>query len=109
MPDELFQKRTSRKNRVLISWKTVKNNNLTVEQLETLLGYYDVKGSRITLKGYQQIAVDNVDEDAEEEALYCCSCDELGAEILNMSNPGDYEYDEDTYEDPEFEIIEVDD
>lgn len=38
VPDELFQKRTSRKNRVLISWKDVKSNGLTVEQLETFSG-----------------------------------------------------------------------
>lgn len=38
VPTELFQKRTNRKNRVLISWKTVKNNNLTIEQLETFSG-----------------------------------------------------------------------
>ncbi len=38
VPEKLFQKRTSRKNRVLISWKTVKNNNLTIEQLESFTG-----------------------------------------------------------------------
>lgn len=38
VPDELFQKRTSRTNRVLISWKSVKNNNLTIEQLATFSG-----------------------------------------------------------------------
>ncbi len=38
VPDELFQKRTSRKNRVLISWKTVNKNKLTLEQLETFSG-----------------------------------------------------------------------
>ena len=38
VPDELFQKRTSRKNRVLISWKTVKKNDLTIEQLKTFTG-----------------------------------------------------------------------
>ncbi|MDE6835134.1 MAG: hypothetical protein K2J39_12950, partial [Ruminococcus sp.] len=38
VPDELFQKRTSRKNRVLISWKTVRDNFLTLEQLETFEG-----------------------------------------------------------------------
>jgi len=38
VPDELFQKRTHRKNRALISWKTVKKNNLTLEQLETFSG-----------------------------------------------------------------------
>lgn len=38
VPDELFQKRTSRKNRVLISWKKVKENRLTIDQLETFSG-----------------------------------------------------------------------
>ena len=38
VPEELFQKRTHRKNRVLISWKKVKENNLTIEQLESFSG-----------------------------------------------------------------------
>lgn len=38
VPEELFQRRTPRKNRVLISWKTVKENNLTIEQLSTFSG-----------------------------------------------------------------------
>lgn len=53
VPEELFQKRTSRKNRVLISWKTVKNNNLTIEQLESFTG---------------GVAVEFVNEDFFEEA-----------------------------------------
>lgn len=38
MPSELFQKRTSRKNRVLISWKVVNNNELTIDQLKSFSG-----------------------------------------------------------------------
>ena len=38
VPNELFQKRTKRNNRVLISWRDVRNNNLTLEQLETFEG-----------------------------------------------------------------------
>lgn len=38
VPDELFQKRTPRKNRVLISWKNVKKNHLNIEQLNTFSG-----------------------------------------------------------------------
>ena len=41
--------------------------------------------------------------------LYLVGCARTGAETLHWSNPGDYEYDEDTYEEPEFEIVEVDD
>ncbi len=46
-------------------------------------------------------------EQAEEAALYLCSCSDVGAEILHLSNPGDYDYDED--EEYEYEIIEIDD
>ena len=35
VPDELYQKRTSRTNRILISWNAVKKNKLTIKQLET--------------------------------------------------------------------------
>lgn len=38
VPTELFQKRTNRKNRVLISWKTVKENKMTIQQLKTFSG-----------------------------------------------------------------------
>lgn len=38
VPTELFQKRTTRSNRVLMPWRTVKNNALTIEQLNTFEG-----------------------------------------------------------------------
>ena len=38
VPTELYQKRTSRKNRALISWKAVKENNLTIDKLNTFEG-----------------------------------------------------------------------
>ena len=38
VPKELFQKRTHRKNRALISWQAVKKNKLTIQQLETFSG-----------------------------------------------------------------------
>ena len=38
VPDHLWQKRTHRKNRVLISWKSVHRNELNFDQLETFDG-----------------------------------------------------------------------
>lgn len=38
VPSELFQKRTPRSNRVLIEWKVVNDNKLTLEQLESFSG-----------------------------------------------------------------------
>lgn len=38
VPEKLFQKRTSRQNRVLIPWKTIEQNNITIKQLETFYG-----------------------------------------------------------------------
>ena len=36
VPEELFQKRTHRKNRILFPWKDVQGNSLTLEQLNTI-------------------------------------------------------------------------
>ena len=47
--------------------------------------------------------------EARDAALYSISCFRQCAEILHLSNPSDYDYDEDEYEDPTFEIIEIDD
>ena len=44
--------------------------------------------------------------EADDYARYLVSCAAEGAEILHLSNPGDY--DEDDYDD-DYEIVEVDD
>lgn len=64
---------------------------------------------KIVFDGEEEDEVFDTEEEAEEYASYLCSCAREGAEILNMSNPGDYDYDEDSFEDPDYEIIEVDD
>lgn len=38
VPDVLFQKRTSRSNRVLLRWKILEQNKITLKQLETFFG-----------------------------------------------------------------------
>lgn len=63
---------------------------------------------KVILDGEELDEIFDTEEDAKEHALYMSSCDELGAELLHMSNPGDYDYDEDTYIYPDIEIIEVD-
>lgn len=63
---------------------------------------------KVSLDGEEQEPVFDTENDAEEYALYLCSCSRQGAEILHMSNPGDYDYDEDSFEEPEYEIIEID-
>lgn len=63
---------------------------------------------RIIMEDEEQDDVFDTEEEAEEYALYLCSCARTGNEILHMSNPGDYEYDEDEFETPEYEIVEVD-
>lgn len=50
----------------------------------------------------------NTYEDANEMANYYQACADEGEEILFMSNPGDNPYDSDTFERPEYEIIEID-
>ncbi len=64
---------------------------------------------KVLFDGELEDEVFNTEEEAEEYALYLSSCSREGAEILHMSNPGDYDYDEDSYESPEYEIVEEDD
>ena len=47
------------------------------------------------------------EKDAEDAADYGLSCAKLGGQILEMSNPGDYPYDESEYDDNTYEIVEV--
>ena len=64
---------------------------------------------KIVFDGVEEDEIYETEEEAEYYALEMCSNDRLGAEILHMSNPGDYYYDEDEYESPDYEIIEIDD
>lgn len=47
------------------------------------------------------------ESEATDAALYEISCYEEGGEILHMSNPGDYPYDENSTDDVEFEVVEI--
>lgn len=49
----------------------------------------------------------DTEDAAEEYGCYLVGCSRTGAEILNMSNPGDYPMDD--FEDPDFEVVEIDD
>lgn len=63
---------------------------------------------RWTEDGEEEDEVFDTYEEADEMGMYYQSCAEEGAEILNLSNPGDYPYDEEAYERPAYEIVEVD-
>ena len=47
----------------------------------------------------------DTEEAAEAYGLYLCGCYYEGAEILNLSNPGDYPIDED--DEVDFKVIEA--
>lgn len=64
---------------------------------------------KIIFEDEEQDEVFDTEEEAEDFANYLCSCSREGAEILHMSNPGDYDYDEDDFESPEYEIVETED
>ena len=63
---------------------------------------------RVIYDGETEDEVFDTYEDAEEYANYLRSCERTGAEILHMSNPGDYEYDEDDFKPSDYEIVEED-
>jgi len=64
---------------------------------------------KIIFGGEEQDETFDTEEAAEDYALYLRSCEQSGAEILHWSNPGDHDYDEDTFESSDYEIIEEDD
>lgn len=61
---------------------------------------------KVIYDGEFEDAIFNTIDEAEEYAMQMISEIKEGADILNMSNPGDY--DADDYDD-EYEIVEVDD
>lgn len=60
---------------------------------------------RVENDGEYEDEVFDTREEAEEYAAYLSSCAETGAEILNLSNPGDYGTDD--YND-DYRVVEVD-
>lgn len=60
-----------------------------------------------SLEEYSYEGIFNTYNAAEEAALYAIGYMRQGVEILNMSNPGDYDYDEENFESPEYEIVEI--
>lgn len=60
---------------------------------------------KVLFLGEMEDEVFDTEEDAQEYASHLSGCTKLGAEILHMSNPGDYPEDD---SDPEYEIIEID-
>ena len=63
---------------------------------------------KVIFDGEEEDGIFDSEEAAEEYALYLCSCCEVGAETLHLSNPGDYDYNENSFEYPEYEIIQID-
>lgn len=64
---------------------------------------------KIIFDGEEQDEVFGTLEAAEDYAHDLCGCSWVGAEELHLSNPGDYDYDENSFEYPDYEIIKVED
>lgn len=62
---------------------------------------------KVVFDGWEEEDVFDTEKDAQEHALNMLCDYRTGAEIQELSNPGDYPYD--PSDDPDFEIIEVDD
>jgi hypothetical protein len=53
----------------------------------------------------EQDEIFETEKEAEKYGAYLCSCSACGGETLNLSNPGDYPYDEDEEDDYRVEKI----
>lgn len=79
VPNELYQKRTARKNRCLISWKNVKKNQLTMEQLETFTG-----GVAVEFINEDFFAVENQDNPVFQELTRRIGSDKNVSSIISI-------------------------
>lgn len=64
---------------------------------------------KVVFDGELQDEVFDTEREADAFGLELQSDAREGAEVLHLSNPGDWDYDEDNYEPPNFRIIEIDD
>ena len=62
---------------------------------------------KVIFDGEEQDEIFDTEQEAVDFAEYLCSCKREGAQILHWSNPGDYDYDEDDFDEPDFEILEI--
>lgn len=62
---------------------------------------------KVVFNGEEQDEIFSTYEAADEWGLELQSAERVGAETLNLSNPGDYEYDEETWKSSDYEIIET--
>jgi len=81
VPNELFQKRTHRRNRALISWQTVKNNHLTIAQLETFSG-----GVVVEFINEDFFSEENQTDELFLELKNKLGCDEIVSSMISIRN-----------------------
>ena len=63
---------------------------------------------KVAFDGFDDMDAEfDTEQAAKEYAWDCCACAQVGAETLHWSNPGDYDYDEDSYEAPTFKILKI--
>ncbi len=66
-PESIKEKRLKQYNKLISNNLDDLNQELSIEKLERFLGYYDVKGTGIQLRSYQQRADEKTDEIFEKE------------------------------------------
>ena len=79
VPSELFQKRTPRKNRVLLPWKAVKENKLTIDQLNTFAG-----GVVVEFVNEDYFLPENQNHHVFKELLHRIGSDDVVSAIISI-------------------------
>ena len=63
---------------------------------------------KVYLDGEEQDGVFDSYAEADDYGGYLCGCARVGAETLHMSNPGDYDFDPDDWDGPDYEVVKID-
>ena len=65
-PETIKAKRLEQYDKMIADSREILNQDLSIERIERFLGYYDVQGTGIQLRPYQQRATDRADEILQE-------------------------------------------
>ena len=106
-PETIKEKRLEQYDRLIVGNRENLSEDLSIERIERFLGYYDVKGTGIKLRPYQQRAKDKTDEILKDNRFASVILPTGGGKsFVALSEMMEHQNEEMLYLAPQNEILE---
>ena len=106
-PETIKAKRLEQYDKMIADSREILNQDLSIERIERFLGYYDVQGTGIQLRPYQQRATDRADEILQENRFASVILPTGGGKsFVALSQLMEHQNEEMLYLAPQNEILE---